>query len=241
MDVFLHWIESSLRQATWGWDVLLLFGFSYLLGVTHTFGPGHGKSLLLGVLVADSKRIGHALKMAFVIGITHMTDVVLLSLLSIFITASLSLHDFSAYVGRVSGTAILILGVYRIVSSFWFTIESEDHDPSSRDSEHDHRHERERENLLTAFFYSLAPCPAAWVLFMACLGLGKPLLGFVLLLGFTGGLLTAISGIAVGIVYSFQQLDSFLPEGSRRGLSLLSGVIIAVLGVWLLIGAGHAH
>lgn len=244
MDFFYHWIKTFIEgQAVGPGGILIIFGVSFLLGITHTFGPGHGKTMLLGVLVADSRRIGHALKMALVIGVTHIADVLVFSLVSIFIVASFPLESFSTIIRWFAGTGILIIGLWRVIQtlrtqSFPSSSDSEEDEP---DHEHDHSH-RESQNLLTAFLYSLAPCPAAWILFMACLGMGKPLYGFVLLLGFTLGLLFTIGGIAVSIVYSFRWLENVLPPWFTYSLQIASGLLIALLGGWLLVdGRTHSH
>lgn len=239
-----EWIETYVQAHSLNpYGLLVLLGVSFLLGITHTFGPGHGKTMLLGVLVADSRRIGHALKMAFVIGITHMADVIVLSFVSIFVVASLPMESVSSVIRWGSGTGIILIGLWRTIQSLRFNDdEGVSYENSHAQSDHNHARTRESQNLLTAFLYSLAPCPGAWILFMACLGLGKPIFGFVLLLGFTVGLLLAIGSIAVGIVYSLQRLESFLPDWIMSSVHLISGLLITTLGVWLILGGlGHAH
>jgi len=248
MDTYYHYIDLWLSDgASEPGTVLLLGGLSFLLGLTHTLGPGHGKSLLLGVLVAESRRIGHALKMAAVIGITHMADVILLALVSIIIVASFSFSAISTVIGWVSGVALIGIGGYRL----WETVETRNgdavriHGEDEASCEHDHHTEHETENLWAAFFYSLAPCPGAWVLFTACLGLGKPVYGLYLLGGFTLGLLTMISLIAVSIVYSTQWLDDWIPDWTGHYVSMISGLIIVVLGIWIIVSTvlnpAHLH
>jgi ABC-type nickel/cobalt efflux system permease component RcnA len=241
MGFFFHWIEALLSntpETLTGYGLLL--GLSLLLGITHTFGPGHGKSLLLGVLVADSRRVGHALKMALVIGITHMTDVLVLSLVSIFIVSSIPIGTYSTYIGFISGVGILVLGlyrIYRVAFSKYSATKDHNHDPSQSSQQRS-----ETENLWTAFLYSLAPCPGAWILFMACLGSGEPVVGVFLLTGFTLGLLTSISGIALSIVYSLEWMESVFPDWVWSGVSLLSGVLVSVLGLWIIFDPGsHIH
>lgn len=241
MDFLLDWIQTLLTNtpetfAGYG----LLLGLSILLGISHTFGPGHGKSLLLGVLVADSRRVGHALKMALVIGITHMTDVLVLSLLSILVVSSIPIGTYSTYIGIVSGSGILFMGLYRIYRVLMS--KHSGHSDHHHDTDHSSRRQSETENLWTAFLYSLAPCPAAWILFMACLGIGEPVTGLFLLFGFTLGLLFSICGIAISIVYSLEWIESYTPAWINRGISLLSGVLVSVLGLWMIIDAhGHTH
>lgn len=234
MDFFFHWIKTILSntpETFAGYSLLL--GLSLLLGITHTFGPGHGKSLLLGILVADSRRLSHALKMALVIGITHMTDVLVLSLVSIFIVSSIPIGVYSTYIGIISGFGILFMGLYRIYRVVMSNHSG--HKEHTHDANHSSRQQSETENLWTAFLYSLAPCPGAWILFMACLGIGEPVIGVLLLLGFTLGLLVSISGIAISIVYSLEWVDSYTPPWINYGISLLSGVLVSLLGLWLIL------
>lgn len=242
MDFFFHWIEALLKNSPDTFTgYAILFGVSVLLGLTHTFGPGHGKSLLLGVLVADSRRLGHALQMALVIGVTHMTDVLVLSLISIAIVSTIPIGTYSTLVGMISGAGIFLLGIYRV-----YRVLRGGNQVDDREHQHDHspgdQDKTERENLVTAFLYSLAPCPGAWILFMACLGFGEPVVGVFLLLGFTLGLLFSISGIALSIVYSLKGVESLLPTWAQRGISLASGVLVSVLGAWLMVDTTpHRH
>lgn len=217
-----------------------LLAGSLVLGAAHAFGPGHGKSLLLGVLVAESRRPLHAAKMALVIGLTHMADVVVLSLLSVFVVSVVPLGSVSPFLSLVSGAGILAIGLVRLASAAgWSGGGFREH--GEEDSGHDHR-TRDRRNLLTAFLYSLAPCPGAWVLFMACLGLGKPLLGVAMLAGFTAGLLMTIVGMALAIVYSFSWLGDRVPAGIGRVGRLVSGGVVVLLGGWMMVdGGSHAH
>lgn len=240
MEVFLHWIETLLQETSGSWSgYITLFGVSGLLGITHTFGPGHGKSLLLGVLVADSRRVGHALRMALVIGLTHMADVILLSGVSIFLVSTIPIGTYSQVIGTVSGLGILLLGLYRVYTVIKgpSNVQTPSTHAQSKASSGNH----EMENYMTAFLYSLAPCPAAWVLFMACLGIGEAITGVFLLLGFTLGLLITIGGIALSIVYSLNWSESFLPDKALRYISLATGVVISILGAWLLIEGTHVH
>lgn len=245
MDVLYQTLLEQLgRGGSGGYVGLWLFAGSLVLGAAHTLGPGHGKSLLLGVLVAESRRPWHAVKMALVIGLTHMADVVVLSLLSIFVVSFLPPGSISPLLSLTSGAGVLVIGLLRLRSaasgSKGHSSEG-DGDAGSPDSEHDH-HTRDRRNLLTAFLYSLAPCPGAWVLFMACLGLGKPLLGVVMLIGFTGGLLMTIVGMALTMVYSFSWLGDRLPAGIGRVGRVVSGGVVVLLGGWMMVdGGSHAH
>ncbi len=234
MNVLFTWIESILGQFSGSWQGYVgLFGLSGLLGITHTFGPGHGKSLLLGVLVAESRRIGHALKMAVVIGLTHMADVLILSTVSIFLVSAVPVASYSNLIGTVSGLGIIVIGLYRVYDVIRNNKHA--HSPNQTNSSRDH----EVENYLTAFLYSLVPCPAAWVLFLACLGIGEPVTGIVLLVGFSLGLLATIGAIAGSIVYSLEWGESFLPAGSQRIIALVSGLLVTALGGWLLIENTH--
>lgn len=245
MEAFYRLLLEQLGPGgSGGWISFGLLAGSLVLGAAHAFGPGHGKSLLLGVLVAESRRPLHAAKMVLVIGLTHMADVVVLSLVSVFVVSFVPLGSVSPFLSLVSGAGILVIGLVRLASAAGWPGRNVHEDGGEADPEasgHDHR-TRDRRNLLTAFLYSLAPCPGAWVLFMACLGLGKPLLGVGMLVGFTVGLLMTIGGMALVMVCSFSWLRKRFPAGVGRVGQAISGGVVALLGGWMMFeGGSHAY
>lgn len=80
----------------------------------------------------------------------------------------------------------------------------------------------------------LVPCPAALILLLTCISLGRPGFGVLLLLAFSIGL--AIVLMATGLVVLYAK--NFLPErhrssdsGFMRAMPVVSAAIIVVVGV----------
>jgi ABC-type nickel/cobalt efflux system permease component RcnA len=84
----------------------------------------------------------------------------------------------------------------------------------------------------------LVPCPAAMVLLLAAVALGKTAFGMVLVLAFSAGL--AVTLTAVGLVFLHARNRFRTPRSAARWpqlLPLASAAVITVLGIGLCIGA----
>jgi ABC-type nickel/cobalt efflux system permease component RcnA len=82
----------------------------------------------------------------------------------------------------------------------------------------------------------LVPCPAALILLLSCISLGRTTFGMLLLLAFSGGL--AIVLMATGLVVLYAK--NLLPEKHRhaqsplmRAMPVVSAAIIVVIGVMM--------
>jgi ABC-type nickel/cobalt efflux system permease component RcnA len=114
-----------------------------------------------------------------------------------------------------------------------------DHDHGHHhDHEHDHHAESTasfRRALWTGFLGALAPCPAAWAMFMATLASGRPGIGLALLLAFTIGLAGTLVSVGLLIVTSSAFALRRTPVRFTYALPILSSTLITLLGAWLLI------
>ena len=81
----------------------------------------------------------------------------------------------------------------------------------------------------------MVPCPAALVLLLSCISLGRPALGIVLLLAFSLGLALVLMAIGLAVLGA----KSLVPESRRpaasspwmRMLPVASALVIFVVGV----------
>jgi len=220
-----------LRADISGFHIFALTSICFVLGIFHALGPGHGKSMLLAVLIGENKRIGFAIRVSLVMGITHIADVLILGLFSVFITSVISLKDMEFWLKLLSGFGIIGVGFWRLYSilrgskGYYKDIHP-----------HNYSHSKNKASIMwTAFFYSLAPCPTPWVIFLATLGLQRPILGILLVSVFTFGLLFAIICIATLIVVSARYAESkvnpkllkFIPVGSSLLTMGMGGLMVA--------------
>jgi nickel/cobalt transporter (NicO) family protein len=83
----------------------------------------------------------------------------------------------------------------------------------------------------------LIPCPAALVLLLSCMALGKIVLGLLLVVAFSLGLATVLTGLGLGLVYAKRAFDAplaqratqFLPKPLARLIDQLSFKLVSIV------------
>ncbi len=219
---------------------VILFFLCMGLGVLHALGPGHGKSLLLASLVGESKSMKNALKISLVMGITHVSDVLILGFLSLFFVSFIPEKSIQFSLEAASGAGILLIGVYRLVKILLNKDEkAHSHDHSHSHAHQEHANERVRATMWSAFFYSLAPCPTAWIIFLTTLGLHKPLMGFFLVFALTLGVQLTITSVSLVIAYSANIVERKVNPSIVKWAPFLSSVITVLIGGMVLKEALH--
>jgi ABC-type nickel/cobalt efflux system permease component RcnA len=118
------------------------------------------------------------------------------------------------------------------------------HDHAAHDHGHDHGHghshvvpEELSMRSLVALGVSggLLPCPSALVVLLSAIALHRLAFGLALIVAFSFGLASVISGIGLAVLYA-RKLFTRLPSDSGRVVQILpvaSAVIITVLGIVL--------
>lgn len=218
---------------------ILLFFLCMGLGIFHALGPGHGKSMMLASLMGESKSVKNALKISLVMGITHMSDVLILGFASIFFVSFIPGKTFCFSLEIVSGAGILLIGLYRLLKALLHKNNPETHHAHSHTHSHSHD-EPFRATLWSAFFYSLAPCPTAWIIFLTTLGLHKPLLGFFLIFALTLGVQLTVTSVSLLIVYSSNVVEQKVSPSVVKWVPVLSSVIMVLIGGMVFKEAFHS-
>jgi ABC-type nickel/cobalt efflux system permease component RcnA len=115
-------------------SVLLLIGFSFVYGLVHAMGPGHGKSLVTSYFLSRRHHIRKALGMALAIGAVHvfsafaLTVTVLVLLNLMFAT---TMQQATLVLTRLSGLMIILIAVYLTALKIRAKRHSGEHTPSS--------------------------------------------------------------------------------------------------------------
>jgi nickel/cobalt exporter len=84
----------------------------------------------------------------------------------------------------------------------------------------------------------LVPCPAALVLLLSAISLGRLGFGMVLVVAFSVGLAIVLTGIGILMIYAKRLFDRFSFEGRvPRLLPVASALVISLAGVVILVGS----
>lgn len=234
--------------------------FAVGIGALHALGPGHGKLLIGAYLLGGRGRRRDAVALGILVAAMHTVSVlVVASLLAATQRADVSLVADTVLRG-VAGAAVSVLGIALVIRELrrrarpTAAEQDGEHDQDQGPDQdpaygHTHPHSHHlppaelaplsRTGIATvAGAGGLLPSPAAVVVLLTLLALGRPLLGIVLVLAFGTGLAATLSGLGLLVLSGRVALDSAAVgmrlARLRAALPLVSGVAITIGGLVLL-------
>jgi ABC-type nickel/cobalt efflux system permease component RcnA len=178
--------------------VLAAFG----LGALHALEPGHGKALLAFTLVGARATAKQAITLAVSLTVAHTAGVLLLGLV-LFFAAGFVSETIYPWITLVSGGAIAVIGA-RSLARYVRLRRGASHAHA-----HGHAHDHTipgsgtlnfRSALWAAMSGGIAPCPAAIVVLLAALRLHHVGYGIFLIVVFSMGLASILSGLGIAVV-----------------------------------------
>ena len=85
------------------------------LGVIHALEPGHGKTLMAGILIGSKKKWMDPLVLACSTAAGHMVGMLLFTVLSFALVHDVASHELKIIIESLIGASILILGCWELL------------------------------------------------------------------------------------------------------------------------------
>jgi nickel/cobalt exporter len=236
------------------------------LGAFHALEPGHGKTVVAAYLVGARGTARHAAALGLIVTASHTAGVYLLGAVTLYATRYVVPERLYPWLGAISGLTITGLGVYLLVTRWrgpgharhhhHGDDHSHDHDHAAAPSGHDHTHGHShgahhhhhdaahdtvstRQLLALGITGGIVPCPAALVVLLSAISLGRVGFGLLLIVAFSLGLAAVLMGIGLLVVHARTFMRRFQGEGPMitRWLPITSAVVITLVGVAIVIQA----
>jgi nickel/cobalt exporter len=212
-------------------------------GAAHALTPGHGKAIVAAYLVGTRGTARHALLLGLVVTVTHTLGVFALGLVTLSLSEFIVPETLYPWMNLVS--ALLVVGVgVGVLRSRARDLRHRGAHSHSNGHHHHHHHHGPAEDaglrglLAVGISGGLLPCPTALVVLLAAISLHRVGFGLILIVAFSLGLASVISGIgllAVGARSVFRRL-SF--EGRLvRALPAVSALVIVCVGIAMTVRA----
>lgn len=218
------------------WALLTILA-AFGLGALHGLEPGHGKALLAFTLVGARATVKQAVILAAALTFAHTIAVLLLGLLLCF-AAGFATESLFTWITLISGVAVALIGARGLSAAFTHAI------AHHHGAGHAHGHAQAipgsaplhfRSAVVAAMSGGIAPCPAAIVVLLTALHLHRVGYGLALIVVFSLGLATVLSGLGLAVVHSAAWL------GRRSGFARLAraapfvtGGVISIIGATML-------
>jgi len=255
-------VRRDGASAAWGLIVL-----SFLYGVFHAAGPGHGKMVISTYLLTHKSALRRGLWLSTAAALTQGLTAILLVLVMVALIGW-TRSDAQAAVGTletVSFALIALLGLGLAARALWSVVgglraPAAEGAPSSRAAEAascGHCHAPDPRNFdrplsLKAFAgvvlsVGIRPCSGAVLVLLFAEVLGLRWAGIAAVLAMSLGTAATVGALAV-LAVNFRQLAGLAAGGSRRfalagqAVALLGGVVITAIGAALFFGSlGAPH
>ncbi|MBE1492758.1 HoxN/HupN/NixA family nickel/cobalt transporter [Plantactinospora soyae] len=232
----------------------LAFALAFLAGAGHAVTPGHGKSLAAAYLVGSRGRIRDAAWLGGSVAVMHTLSVLVIALAWTFLSLAdvIRLPQLTTWLELVAGLLVVATGLW-LVRRHLRAAHRHSHDHAHDHAHaaghghahpHDHGHSHGQEHgkrpglLLLGISGGLTPSPAAFLVLVTGLFIGRA--GFALLLVLTFGIGMAVVLFGVGLLAIAG--NSVVVRGARshallrqatRVAPVLAAAGITVVGVGL--------
>lgn len=205
-----------------------ILGISFIYGVIHAMGPGHGKALVGFYFLKKGGSYKRAFKIGYMLSITHAVSALSLTLVIFYLLKTLfskTFHDYGHMSMLLSAVLIIGVGVYLIYETY--------------------RHKKNQENecypttekksdLAIAISAGIVPCPGVMTITLFAINLGHLSVGIASAI---------VMSIGMGLTISLAGIFSVAVQ--KRGynalgkygflLEFFSALLVIVLGIFLLL------
>jgi nickel/cobalt exporter len=203
--------------------ILLSLALALFWGAAHALTPGHGKAIVAAYLVGSRGKARHALALGGIVTFTHTIGVFALGVVTLALSELVVPEQLYPWLNFVS--ALLVVGVGLSVLRRRLRRRRHHH------HHHDHGHSA-RGLVAVGISGGILPCPTALVVLLAAISLHRVGFGLLLIVAFSLGLASVITGIGLLAISAKQVFSRMSFEGALvRALPAVSAAAIVALGL----------
>ncbi len=215
-----HAIDSGHFQ-----PALLIIVLAFGYGVVHALGPGHGKALVAGYLLANPSKRSHVFQIGFLIALVHTLSALVVTLCAAYlmnVSANRLFRDVNPPLFQLSGGLILLLGCWLVYSVF-----KERRIASESVAAHTSR-------FGVVMLAGVVPCPGVITLSFFAITLGHMGIGMVAAFFMSLGMGLSIS-LAGLLAQSVQASKAIVTQPKWFwAIRFLGALCVVLLGLWFL-------
>ncbi|MCD6560191.1 MAG: sulfite exporter TauE/SafE family protein [Deltaproteobacteria bacterium] len=226
-------ITRFIRQKNMSvWMMIVSLFAAFFFGATHALSPGHGKTMVSAYLIGTKGRIHDAVLLGGVVTLTHVISVILLGIITVFLSNYILPQKLFPWIGVFSGMLIFLTGYWIIAKIAMGKSHNHHH--------HNHRNSVDAINFKSIFSLGIAggivPCPSALVVLLISIALQRIGFGLLLILFFSFGLSLVL--ILIGILtVTASKFTAKFAEGQKwiQHLPIFSAGVVMIVGISIIV------
>ena len=220
--------------------LLLIVLATFIYGMIHAVGPGHGKTIIFSYFLSRDAKIKKGILVGSFIGFLHaLSALVIVLALHFFIKQSFlqMFGDIDRTIKIISYVLISLIGLFLLVKAIMEALKK------GEGKECIIEKERGKNVIPFVIAVGMVPCPGAMIILLFSLSLGFLAIGVVSTLFMALGMATTISAVGIftilakGRVLKFFSRENKLEERIQSSLAILGATFILLLGIFLFSGA----
>ncbi|MCY7407327.1 MAG: sulfite exporter TauE/SafE family protein [Alkalinema sp. CAN_BIN05] len=198
---------------------------AFLWGAAHAMSPGHGKTLVGAYLMGEKATVRHAFFLGLTTTVTHTLGVFILGGVTLLASRAFLPEQLFPWLSLLSGLLVVTIGGNLLRDRLNKQIYSDSHHHHSHNDSHSHTHNNDSPHqhhshstthshippegnvnlkslLALGVSGGLIPCPSALLLLLSSIALGQVGYGLILVLSFSLGLASVLTGLGLLLIYS---------------------------------------
>jgi ABC-type nickel/cobalt efflux system permease component RcnA len=221
---------GSLINSNSSGAILLILLLSIFIGALHALEGGHSKIILASIMINNNVDIKKSLLFVLVFTLTHMSDILLLGVILLFVDNFFSFYERLVDIQLFAIYAMFFLALTMVLKELSQIFKEKFSKHRQQKNKHHHHHDEiendltTKKQLLIAFLEGLSPCLTGWTIFMLILSSGKLWLVLPVMGAFGLGIFIVLIILAMLINIFKNKIYEKV-----RGFSKYSGLLSAAL------------
>jgi len=216
--------------------LLLILLVSFIYGIIHALGPGHGKFVIFSYFLSDNSNIKKGIILGNLIGLLHAVSAIIIVLSAYFIlklSLSKSVEDASGIIQIISYGILSLLGFYLLFDAV----------KQIKNKTEEQNINSNKKILPLALAVGMVPCPGTTIILIFSISAGILTTGLFAALAMALGMGITISAVGVLTVISKNALIKLTSRNNKiksyiiNTASILGALMIIFLGVVMFLGS----
>lgn len=216
--------------------IILILMLTFIFGMVHALGPGHGKTITFSYFIAERASIRKGILVGSLIGFLHALSALALVLVLYFIVRQVfisQVEDFGRIIKLISYSFITAIGIFLLIKAIVGIVKKKESQSEEQ------RITNVRSIIPFAIAVGLTPCTGAVIILLFSISMGILSLGIISTFCMALGMATTISIVGIIAILAKNSLTRIFKASTKISmilqfvLSITGAVLIALLGLLL--------